>query len=155
MNDHTVSAEPSPPEAFDPLKLDLQLCFTLYAAGHLVTRLYRPLLEPLGLTYPQYLAMLALWERAPQTMGELSRRLKLDSGTLAPLFNRLEARGLVRRTRDAEDERRVQVGLTPAGAALREAALDVPRQAFCQLPMPPEDLVRLKSDLQRLVDSLS
>lgn len=139
---------------FDPLQLDLQLCFALYSASNLVTRLYRPLLEPLGLTYPQYLAMLVLWERAPQSMGELSRRLRLDSGTLAPLFSRLEARGLVQRTRDAEDERRVLVDLTAEGTALREKALAVPASAFCQLPLAPEDLVRLKADLTRLVEGL-
>jgi DNA-binding MarR family transcriptional regulator len=140
---------------FDPLQLDLQLCFALYSASNLVTRLYRPLLEPLGLTYPQYLAMMALWERSPQTMGELSRRLRLDSGTLQPLFTRLETRGLVRRTRDAEDERRVLVDLTSEGRGLREQAAGVPGGAYCQLPLPHKDLVRLKSELQRLIDGLS
>jgi MarR family transcriptional regulator, organic hydroperoxide resistance regulator len=140
---------------FDPLQLDLQLCFALYSASNLVTRLYRPLLEPLGLTYPQYLAMMALWERAPQTMGELSRRLRLDSGTLQPLFTRLESRGLVTRARDAEDERRVLVTLTDEGQALRAEAMRVPGGAYCQLPLPHEDLVRLKAELQRLIDGLS
>ena len=140
---------------FDPLQLDLQLCFALYSASNLVTRLYRPLLEPLGLTYPQYLAMMALCERAPQTMGELSRRLRLDSGTLQPLFTRLESRGLVTRARDAEDERRVLVTLTDEGQALRAEAMRVPGGAYCQLPLPHEDLVRLKAELQRLIDGLS
>ena len=140
---------------FDPLQLDLQLCFTLYSASNLVTRLYRQSLEPLGLTYSQYLAMLVLWERAPQAMGDISRRLRLDSGTLAPLFGRLEARGLVRRTRDADDERRVLVDLTPEGEALRSQAMAVPAGVYGRLPLPHEDLVRLKADLQRLVDSLS
>ncbi|MCR5874525.1 MarR family transcriptional regulator [Phenylobacterium sp. J426] len=140
---------------FDPLQLDLQLCFALYSASNLVTRLYRPLLEPLGLTYPQYLAMMALWERSPQTMGELSRRLRLDSGTLQPLFTRLEGRGLVVRTRDAEDERRVLVDLTAEGQALRAEAMSVPGGAYCQLPLPHDDLVRLKAELQRLIDGLS
>ena len=140
---------------FDPLQLDLQLCFALYSASNLVTRLYRPLLEPLGLTYPQYLAMMALWERSPQTMGELSRRLRLDSGTLQPLFTRLESRGLVTRARDAEDERRVLVTLTDEGQALRAEAMRVPGGAYCQLPLPHEDLVRLKAELQRLIDGLS
>ena len=155
MRNAGAEAEEGRTPDFDPLQLDLQLCFTLYSASNLVTRLYRQLLEPLGLTYSQYLAMLVLWERAPQTMGDISRRLRLDSGTLAPLFSRLEARGLVRRTRDAGDERRVLVDLTPEGEALRGQAMAVPAGAYGQLPLPHEDLVRLKVDLQKLVDSLS
>ncbi|HEX6913526.1 MAG TPA: MarR family transcriptional regulator [Longimicrobium sp.] len=108
----------APPGA-DDLRLERQLCFALYSAANLTTRLYRPLLEPLGITYPQYLAMLALWERAPRSVGALGGALGLDSGTLTPLLKRLEAGGLVTRTRDAADERRVLVGLTPAGLDLR------------------------------------
>ncbi|MBN9268669.1 MAG: MarR family transcriptional regulator, partial [Mesorhizobium sp.] len=88
-------------------RLDQQLCFALYSASGLMTKLYRPLLDPLGLTYPQYLAMLALWERAPSTVGELGEALGLDSATLTPLLKRMEAGGLVTRRRDPEDERRV------------------------------------------------
>lgn len=138
----------------DPLNLDLQLCFALYTASNRVTRLYRPFLQPLGLTYPQYLAMMALWERAPQSMGELTERLRLDSGTLAPLFDRLEGRGLVARARDPQDERRVLVSLTEAGQALRAQAVEIPREVFCRLPLPLEDLVRLKQDLDRLLGGL-
>lgn len=157
MSDETAakdqaSAPPARPAGFDPLNLDLQLCFALYSASNRVTRLYRPLLQPLGLTYPQYLAMMALWERAPQNMGELSERLRLDSGTLAPLFDRLEARGLVSRARDPEDERRVLVSLTGDGVALRAEAAKVPREVFHQLPLPLADLRRLKQDLDRLLD---
>lgn len=110
----------------DPLLLDRQLCFPLYAATNLLNRLYGPMLKPLGLTYPQYLVMLVLWEEEPQTVGSLGARLYLDSGTLTPLLKRMEAAGLVSRTRDAGDERRVLIGLTERGRALRSDALHVP-----------------------------
>lgn len=139
---------------FDPLALDLQLCFSLYSAANLMTRMYRPLLQPLGLTYPQYLAMLVLWERAPQTVGEVGQRLGLDSGTLTPLFKRLEEAGLVSRTRDPADERRVVIGLTEAGRALREQALAVPAAVFCRLPGTLQELSVLKQSVDRLAESL-
>jgi DNA-binding MarR family transcriptional regulator len=114
--------------ARDPwLQLDRQLCFALYAASLAMTKRYKPLLEPLGLTYPQYLVLLALWERDGVTVGELGERLSLDSGTLTPLLKRLEAAGHVRRERDADDERRVHVHLSASGRALRARARDVPR----------------------------
>jgi DNA-binding MarR family transcriptional regulator len=112
----------------DPwLALDRQLCFALYAASLAMTKRYKPLLEPLGLTYPQYLVLLALWERDGATVGALGERLCLDSGTLTPLLKRLEAAGHVRRARDADDERRVRVHLSPSGRALRARAKEVPR----------------------------
>jgi DNA-binding MarR family transcriptional regulator len=115
----------------DPLRLDLQVCFPLYAATNLIGRLYRPVLAKLGLTYPQYLVMLVLWEAAPegtpQTVGSLGARLYLDSGTLTPLLKRMEAAGLVERRRDTEDERRVQIVLTDKGRALRAQAAHVPQ----------------------------
>lgn len=141
-------------DPFDPLKLDLQLCFALYTASNLVTRLYWPLLKPLGVTYLQYVALLALWEQAPQTVGELGKRMNLDSGTLTPLFKRLEALDLVTRTRDPKDERRVIIDLTAKARALREKALDVPPSVFSKLPMPMEDMVRLKGLLAQLIDGL-
>lgn len=136
------------PDAAELLRLDNQLCFALYAASGLVTRAYRPLLEPLGLTYPQYLVMLVLWEHAPRTVSELGEALDLDSGTLTPLLKRMEAAGLVGRTRDPADERRVQVSLTPAGVALRERAKEVPIALACSMAMSPEDLVDLRATLQ-------
>lgn len=139
---------------FNPLDLDLQLCFSLYSATNLLTRLYRPALEPLGLTYLQYLAMLALWTRRPQSVGELGERLNLDSSTLTPLFKRLEAQGLVTRRRDPKDERRRMIDLTPAGVALREKALGVPACVFSQLPMPLEQMIALKGHLDTLVEGL-
>ena len=138
----------SPGAPGDALRLDRQLCFALYAASGLVTRAYRPLLEPLGLTYPQYLVMLVLWERAPRTVGELGAELDLDSGTLTPLLKRMEAAGLVARNRDPKDERRVQVTLTAHGAALHDEAAKIPEILACALPLPPEDLIDLRATLQ-------
>ncbi len=134
----------------DFLRLDVQLCFALYTASNLVTRLYRPLLEPLGITYSQYLAMIALWEEAPQSVGGLGRRLNLDSGTLTPLFKRLEKLGLVSRERDPKDERRVLVGLTDAGQAMRARASHIPLTVLSQLPLPVEEVLALRGTLERL-----
>jgi len=136
------------------LHLDAQLCFPLYAASNLLTRLYRPLLDELGLTYPQYLVMLVLWEQAPASVGELSTRLHLDSGTLTPLLKRLEAAGLVRRQRSAEDERRVEVSLTPKGQALKKRALDVPGAMGCRIGLGEEQFVSLRSELRGLMQLL-
>jgi DNA-binding MarR family transcriptional regulator len=135
-------------------RLDDQLCFALYRASNRVTRLYRPLLDPLGITYPQYLALLVLWERAPRTVGELGQVLGLDSGTLTPLLKRLEAGDLVTRTRDAADERRVLVGLTAAGTALRARAAHVPDALRCCVPLPADDAVTLRDALHRLTTAL-
>jgi len=144
-------AEPAP----DLLRLDLQLCFALYASSNLMTRLYRTFLAPLGLTYPQYLAMMALWETSPQTVGALGKRLSLDSGTLTPLFKRLEKLGFIVRRRDPEDERRVLIDLTEAGEALRANAAVVPFQLLCKLPLSPEEAVALKDQLTRLAEGLA
>src|ERR1041384_6101718 len=105
--------------ASDPLALDRQVCFALVVASRPVNAIYRPLLEPMGLTHPQYLVMLALWERAPRSVRELSDVLQLDPGTLSPLLKRLESAGYVRRQRDNRDERMLAVTLTESGAALR------------------------------------
>jgi DNA-binding MarR family transcriptional regulator len=102
------------------------VCFPLYAATNLINRLYTPVLRALGLTYPQYLVLLVLWEEEPQTVGALGARLYLDSGTLTPLLKRMEAHGLIARRRDPADERRVLVTLTDQGRSLREDALHVP-----------------------------
>lgn len=110
----------------DPLRLDRQVCFPLYAATNLINRLYTPVLRELGLTYPQYLVLLVLWEAAPQTVGSLGSRLYLDSGTLTPLLKRMEGAGLLSRARDPNDERRVVVTLTERGKTLRSQALHVP-----------------------------
>lgn len=114
--------------ADEPLRLDQHLCFALYNASRAFTRAYASLLAPLELTYPQYLAMLALWEQDGRSVGELGGCLALDSGTLTPLLKRLEQRGLVRRVRDPQDERAVRVHLTPSGSALRAKAKKIPQQ---------------------------
>ena len=108
--------------AKDPLLLDQQLCFSLYSASLAMTQLYKPLLESMGLTFPQYLIMLVLWEHDGLTRKELSNRLRQDSGALTPVVKRLEAGGLVTRRRSAEDERNLSIELTPAGRTLREQA---------------------------------
>jgi MarR family transcriptional regulator, organic hydroperoxide resistance regulator len=120
------TASPPPAAGTDWLQLDRQLCFALYSASLAMTKLYKPLLEPLGLTYPQYLVMLVLWESDGLAVSQVGERLALDSGTLTPLLKRLEAAGLVQRLRDTADERRVLLQLTPAGRALKAQARKVP-----------------------------
>ena len=132
------------------LKLDNQLCFALYSTAHALNKTYVPLLEPLGLTYPQYLAMLVLWERDGITVKELGERLHLDSGTLTPLLKRLDAAGLVSRERDKRDERQVRIGLTETGRKLQERAGTVPRDIACAADMPWEEVLALKTELERL-----
>lgn len=136
------------------LRLDQQLCFPLYAAANAIGRAYRPLLEPLGLTYPQYLVMLVLWESAPLSVGELGARLLLDSGTLTPLLKRLESAGLVQRKRDAEDERRVVIDLRAAGRQLKMKARAVPEALACRVLATPIDALRLRQDLKALLAAL-
>ena len=142
------------PPGADDLRLERQLCFALYSAANVTTRLYRPLLDPLGITYPQYLALMALWERAPRSVGALGEALGLDSGTLTPLLKRLEAGGFVTRTRDAKDERRVLVDLTPAGRRLRERAAAIPETLRCGLPLALDDAAALRDALWRYVQAL-
>jgi DNA-binding MarR family transcriptional regulator len=144
MTEKSASSE-SPVEI---LRLDNQLCFALYGAANRMTRLYRPILDALGLTYPQYLAMLVLWEQSPRTVGALGDALDLDSSTLTPLLKRLEAGGLVERRRDPDDERRVIVALTEKGQALREQAASVPEKLFCALNMPLAELTTLRERLK-------
>src|SRR5258705_7801792 len=115
------------------LKLDRQICFLLYGASRAVTQLYQPLLAPLGITYPQYLVMLVLWEEGKVSVGRLSDRLYLDSGTLTPLLKRLEASGLVRRERSAADARVVDIELTAAGKRLKRAAASVSHALACRV----------------------
>ncbi len=137
------------------LALDHQLCFALYSASRAVVAAYGPLLEPLGLTYPQYLVLLVLWEAdcAP-SVREIGDRLALDSGTLTPLLKRLEAAGHLDRRRDPADERVVRIHLTDAGRCLRDAAADIPRRASCATGLPPADLARLRDNLIDLANHL-
>ena len=132
------------------LRLDNQLCFALYSTSLAMTKLYKPLLEPLGLTYPQYLALLVLWERDALTVSELGERLFLDSGTLTPLLKRMEAAGWLQRERAADDERRVIVSLTAAGRALRQQARAVPVQLAAATGCSAKELAELTQRLQDL-----
>jgi DNA-binding MarR family transcriptional regulator len=128
--------------------LDDQLCFALYAASRALTARYRPLLDAIGLTYPQYLVMMLLWETDHQTVGQLGTRLSLDSGTLSPLLKRLTAAGLVTRNRRAEDERSVAISLTDAGRALRERAESVSDAMICALDLDRDEFADLKAKLE-------
>lgn len=140
-------SKPSPREL---QRLDNQLCFALYSSSLVMTKLYRPVLAALGLTYPQYLALLVLWESNAIGVGELGERLYLDSGTLTPLLKRMEAAGLLERARAAEDERRVIVTLTAAGLALRRKAEGVPLQVACATGCKLTELSGLTAQLQAL-----
>lgn len=132
------------------LQLDRQLCFALYASSLATTKLYKPLLAPLGLTYPQYLVMLVLWEADGLSVSQLGQRLSLDSGTLTPLLKRLEALGHIERRRASDDERRVDIVLQPAGRALKARALDIPGQLACAAACDLDELVSLTQRLHQL-----
>jgi MarR family transcriptional regulator, organic hydroperoxide resistance regulator len=147
----TRSGGEDPGDEVDLLALDQQVCFALAVAARSVIGLYRPVLEPLGLTHPQYLVMLALWQHRSVTVKELGLLLQLDSGTLSPLLKRLTAAGLVQKTRSADDERSVVVTLTPAGAALRARAEAVPRSIMDRLGMGTGDLVALRDALTGVI----
>jgi MarR family transcriptional regulator, organic hydroperoxide resistance regulator len=134
----------------DWLRLDHQLCFALYSASLAMTRLYKPLLEPLGLSYPQYLVMLVLWQDDGLTVSQVGERLSLDSGTLTPLLKRLEVAGLLHRQRDAADERRVHVTLSPAGRELKAAAAKVPASVACATGCDIDELASLTTRLKQL-----
>jgi DNA-binding MarR family transcriptional regulator len=137
------------------LQLDHQLCFALYSSSLAMTKLYKPLLDPLGLTYPQYLAMLVLWESDGVTVSQLGERLMLDSGTLTPLLKRLEAAGLVQRLRDSVDERRVRVQLTREGRTLKRRAFAVPEAVACAAGCELDELARLTARLKTLREQLT
>jgi DNA-binding MarR family transcriptional regulator len=139
----------------DPLALEQQVCFALSVAARSVVAVYRPLLEPMGLTHPQYLVMLALWQQAPLSVRELSRLLQLDPGTLSPLLKRLEAIGYLRRERDRADERSLAITLTDSGRALRDRAEQIPPAVVERLGMPIEDLRRLHGALTQVIAAAS
>nr|WP_244630762.1 MULTISPECIES: MarR family transcriptional regulator [unclassified Microbacterium] len=129
------------------MKLENQVCFALVTAARNVVSIYRPVLEPLGLTHPQYLVMLALWQRAPRSLGDLAAELAMEPATLSPLVKRLEAQGRVARTRRATDERVLDIDLTDEGRALRERALAVPAQIMARVGIDERQLVALRDDL--------
>lgn len=138
-----------PPE--DPLALEQQVCFALSVAARGVVALYRPLLEPMGLTHPQYLVMLALWQHAPLSVRRLSELLQLDPGTLSPLLKRLETIGYLRRERDRADERSLAITLTDRGRALRSEAERIPPAVVERLGMPIDELRRVHEALTRVI----
>jgi DNA-binding MarR family transcriptional regulator len=136
------------------LRLDNQICFAIYSTAHAFNRVYKPLLDRLGLTYPQYLVMLVLWERDGVPVKDIGERLFLDSGTLTPLLKRLEAAGLIKRTRSTEDERQVLIALTSQGQALREKARTVPQAILATSACSITELSALKNELVALRDRL-
>jgi DNA-binding MarR family transcriptional regulator len=142
---------PNPEEA---LNLDVFLCFAIYSAGHALNRVYKPLLDELGVTYPQYLVMVLLWETDDQTVGSLGEKLFLESSTLTPLLKRLEALGHLQRSRDPSDERQVRVRLTKTGRALRAKALRIPACINDAAGLKREDLRRLQTEITTLRNTL-
>ncbi len=132
------------------LRLDEQICFPLYAATRAMMQVYQPLLTDLGLTYPQYIVMLVLWESDGLSVKQIGERLYLDSGTLTPLLKRLEAAGFVARERSTEDERVVHINLTSDGKRLKRRAAEIPMTLACKLGKSPDELVRLRSELKEL-----
>jgi DNA-binding MarR family transcriptional regulator len=146
---------PRPGLAFDgdPLALDRQVCFALAVASRSVIGVYRPLLEPMGLTHPQYLVMLALWERSPRSVKDIGASLRLDPATLSPLLKRLEALGYVTRSRNSADERQLEVQLTKAGSSLRKQAEKIPPAVVERLGMDVPELMALHSVLTRVIEA--
>ncbi|WP_065570778.1 MarR family winged helix-turn-helix transcriptional regulator [Microbacterium oleivorans] len=137
----------------DVLRLESQLCFAIVTAARNVVSIYRPILEPLGLTHPQYLVMLALWEKDPQSLRELAAVLAVEPASLSPTIKRLESQGRVVRRRRATDERVLDIALTDEGRALRESALDVPRQVMERVGLAADDVERLRDGLQPFAGS--
>ncbi len=135
----------------DHLRLDHQLCFPLYAASRLMTRLYQPLLEPMGLTYPQYVVLMILWEDAPCSVSHVGARALLNTNTLTPLLKRLEQLGYVRRARNSADERVVSITLTGDGAALEARCASIPESLYTAVDYPPEKAAALKSSIEELI----
>ena len=139
----------------DALKLENQICFPLYAASRQITALYKPLLEKMALTYPQYLVMMVMWEYEHRTVKQLGGLLLLDSGTLTPLLKRMEEQGWLSRTRSLDDERVVNISLTNAGRKLKTKALAIPRQLACNIGMEEKDLQTLQFLLLKMMNTLN
>jgi len=153
--DSKSSAARKRAKARGSLRLDDQLCFALYAASRAVTQRYRPLLDELGLTYPQYLVMLVLWEQGPTTVKGLADALQLDYGTLSPLLKRLAATGLVERQRRSDDERSVEISLTAAGEELNARASRVPQLLVEAYNLDANEFIALRNNLRELTESVT
>src|SRR5438105_13051159 len=138
-----------------PLLLGNQLCFAVYSTAHAFNRFYKPLLDRLGLTYPQYLVMMVLWERDGVPVKDIGEKLFLDSGTLTPLLKRMEAAHLIKRTRSTEDERQVLIALTPQGHALKDGARAVPQSILAASDCSVSELVAMKDEIVALRDRLN
>lgn len=141
-------------EKYESIKLDNQVCFSLYAASREIIKLYKPFLDKYNLTYTQYIAMLVLWEDEKSTVKDIGKRLHLDSGTLTPLLKKIESMGLITRYRDVNDDRVVIVELTEKGRLLKDEVTEVPRGIACKVNMPMENLIQLKKHLDELLKSL-
>ena len=141
-------------DKYDSIKLDNQVCFSLYAASREIIKLYKPFLDKFNLTYTQYIAMLVLWEDEKSTVKEIGKRLHLDSGTLTPLLKKIESMGLVTRHRDVNDDRVVIVELTEQGRLLKNDITEVPHEMACKINMPMEKLMELKKHLDGLLKKL-
>jgi DNA-binding MarR family transcriptional regulator len=152
-----MSKSPAPPAApsLDPLALENQFCFALYSASLAMTKTYKPYLDKLGLTYPQYLVMLVLWQHDDVLVKSIGEKLFLDSGTLTPLLKRLEASALIARTRDESDERQVRITLTREGRALKKKAQGVPRQILCASGQEQKTLEQLRTQLATIRNDLA
>jgi len=139
---------------YDSIKLDNQVCFSLYAASREIIKLYKPFLDKFNLTYTQYIAMLVLWEDEKSTVKDIGRRLHLDSGTLTPLLKKIESMGLIKRYRDVNDDRVVIVELTEQGRILKDEVTEVPKEMACKINVSKDELVELKKKLDVLLRSL-
>lgn len=142
-------------DTFDPLALENQFCFALYSASLAMTKTYKPFLDKLGLTYPQYLVMLVLWQQDDVLVKSIGEKLYLDSGTLTPLLKRLEASSLITRTRDEADERQVRITLTREGRALKKKAQCIPQQVLCASGQQPGEITRLRAQLTAIRNDLA
>lgn len=140
--------------SYDNLKIDNQICFALYACSKELIKQYKPLLDPLGITYTQYIVLLVLWERDNITVKELGEPLHLDSGTLTPLLKKLEGQGLIERIRSLGDERNVYIKLTEQGIALKEEALKIPEKMFCSTGMSLDEAISIHEQLKSLLKKL-
>lgn len=140
---------------YEALKLDNQLCFTLYACSREITKLYKPVLDKLGITYTQYISLLVLWEKDNITVKDMGKKLHLDSGTLTPLLKKLESMKLVKRTRDTIDERKVYVKLTDRGIELKEMAIEIPNKILCSTGLTLQSAELLKENITSLLLSIT
>lgn len=138
----------------DNLKLDNQLCFAIYALSREITRLYRPILLDIGLTYTQYIVMLVLWEQDAIALKDMGKKLNLDSGTLTPLLKKLESEGLIIRKRDEKDERNLLVYLTDKGRNLMGTAEEVPEKMACKIPLPMDEIVELRDKIKHIINQI-